>query len=157
MSKAFTKEDLETPERDGRKRSVSGLPPGAANYMTENGAEHLRRELEELERRVRGGAAEAARDVAERIAGLREVLRDATVVPARSEAPAEVLFGTTVTVRAADGKTSRQRIVGVDETALDPEAISWCSPEGKALLGAEVGQRVQLPDGSKVTIVAISA
>jgi len=34
MSRAFVKEDVDLPERSGRKRSASGLPPGATNYIT---------------------------------------------------------------------------------------------------------------------------
>jgi hypothetical protein len=34
MSRAFIKEDVDPPERSGRKRSASGLPPGATNYIT---------------------------------------------------------------------------------------------------------------------------
>ncbi|HEY3900531.1 MAG TPA: GreA/GreB family elongation factor [Chthoniobacter sp.] len=152
MSRAFTKEDHEIPERAGRKRSRSGLPPGAANYMTAKGADHFRRELE-------GMRAQTARKdpaIAERISELEELLQDVTVVPARTETPAEVLFGTTVTTRSPDGTLKRLRIVGVDETALDPDSESWCSPTAKVLLGAEIGQRIQLSDGTKVEIVEIS-
>jgi len=34
----FIKEDVDLPERSGRKRSASGLPPGATNYITARGA-----------------------------------------------------------------------------------------------------------------------
>jgi transcription elongation GreA/GreB family factor len=156
MSRAFTKEDHEIPERDGRKRSVSGLPPGAVNYMTQNGADHFREELEALEGRGRTGNATKDGAAAKRISDLREMLEHATIVPHRADAPAEVLFGTTVTLRTPGGALERHCIVGVDETVLDPQAVSWCSPMAKALLGAEVGQRVELPDGTKVEIVAIA-
>jgi hypothetical protein len=48
MSRAFIKEDVDLPERSGRKRSASGLPPGATNYITARGAKHLREELQKL-------------------------------------------------------------------------------------------------------------
>src|SRR4051794_10555261 len=32
MSRAFIREDVDPPERSGRLRSASGLPPGATNY-----------------------------------------------------------------------------------------------------------------------------
>jgi hypothetical protein len=38
MSRAFVKEDVDLPERSGRKRSASGLPPGATNYISARGA-----------------------------------------------------------------------------------------------------------------------
>ena len=48
MSRAFVKEDVDPPERSGRKRSASGLPPGATNYITAHGAKRLREELNKL-------------------------------------------------------------------------------------------------------------
>jgi hypothetical protein len=46
MSKAFVKEDIDLPERSGRKRSASGLPPGGINYITARGAKRLPDELQ---------------------------------------------------------------------------------------------------------------
>ena len=48
MSRAFIKEDVDPPERSGRKRSASGLPPGATNYITARGAKRLRDEVQKL-------------------------------------------------------------------------------------------------------------
>src|SRR4029453_13341139 len=48
MSRAFIREDVDPPERSGRKRLPSGLPPGAANYITARGAKRLREELQKL-------------------------------------------------------------------------------------------------------------
>jgi hypothetical protein len=48
MSRAFVKEDVDLPERSGRKRSASGLPPGATNYITARDAKRLRDELQKL-------------------------------------------------------------------------------------------------------------
>jgi transcription elongation factor GreB len=151
MSKAFTKEDDDIPERTSRKRTSTGLPPGAVNYMTEKGERVLREELAGLE--SCGEAANA--ETLDRIAWLRELLASVTVVPARSEAPTEALFGTTVTIQNADGTLSRHRIVGVDETDFEPEAVSWLSPLARSLLGARVGQYLQLPDGAKAQIMEI--
>ena len=46
MSRAFVKEDVDPPEQSGRKRSASGLPPGATNYITARGEKRLREELQ---------------------------------------------------------------------------------------------------------------
>jgi len=141
VSKAFTKEDDEIPERPARVRSSSGLPPGAVNYMTAKGERRLRNELEELlmpKRARKGGAAK------ERIAEFQRVLTSATIVP-EPETPAdEVLFGATVTVRGESGELARYRIVGADETKLAPGWVSWLSPLAKALIGARVGDRLRL-------------
>jgi hypothetical protein len=48
MSRAFVKEDVDLPERSGRKRSASGLPSGATNYVTARGAKRLRDEVQKL-------------------------------------------------------------------------------------------------------------
>ena len=159
MSKAFTKEDDEIPDRVSRKRSSSGLPPGAINYMTEQGAQRLRSELAELQKRTRSGSDQSGESTGgermERVAKLTEALASATVVPTREVPPGEILFGTAFTVRAADGALSCHRIVGVDEADLELGWVSWQSTFAKALLGAEVGQKVQLPDASKAEIVEI--
>jgi transcription elongation GreA/GreB family factor len=145
VSKAFTKEDDdEIPERAGRVRSGSGLPPGAVNYMSAEGARLLHAEL--------------ARTKGPRAAEMRRMLESATVVPERDEPPDEVLFGTTATVRNSGGELAQYRIVGVDETRLAPGWVSWVSPLGRALIGVQVGQRVHLPDmpaGEEVEIVEI--
>jgi transcription elongation factor GreB len=62
-----------------------------------------------------------------------------------------VRFGATVTVREPDGSTTRYRIVGVDETDLDRNWVSWLSPVARALLNARLGDRVTLkaPRGAK--------
>src|ERR1700720_2776006 len=64
MSRAFIKEDVDLPERSGRKRSASGLPPGATNYITARGAKRLRNELQELR---------AANALSERVTELEQI------------------------------------------------------------------------------------
>jgi transcription elongation factor GreB len=133
VSKAFTKEDDEIPEEiPGRHRSSSGLPPGAVNYMTEAGAQRLRKELAH----ARGRRAE----------DLRHILESATVVPEHEGTPKEALFGMTVTVRKPDGTEAAYRIVGADEIGMAPGWVSWVSPLARALIGGRVGHRVHLPD-----------
>src|SRR6266540_3013137 len=100
MSRAFVKEDVDLPERSGRKRSASGLPPGATNYITARGAKRLRDELQKL--------------------------------------------------RAANAVSER-----VTELDLEPDAVSWISPIGKALLAADMGDRITLEDGRTAKIVKI--
>jgi transcription elongation factor GreB len=144
VSKAFTKEDDDIPEREGRMRTSSGLPPGAVNYMTENGAQLLREKLA----RARGGNA----------LEIRRVLDSATVVPAPETPPREVLFGGTVTICTESGDETSYHIAGVDEEGLFPGWVSWVSPLARALIGMRVGRRVSLPgarSGETVMIVAI--
>ncbi len=148
MSKAFTKEDVDPPERSGRVRSPSGLPPGALNYMTASGARRLQKDLAALESK---GEAHAA----DRRARMKEILQSATVVELDPESLESVMFGAQVTVRDGDGQQEIFRIVGVDELEFWPEAVSWISPNGKALLAAEMGGRLQLENGRGVKVVEI--
>ncbi len=138
MSRAFIKEDVDPPERSGRVRSASGLPPGAVNYMTRRGAERLRAEL--ATRRGAGGDAE-------RIAELERTLASATIVDSPRAPSNSVGFGAAVTVEDSAGNTQTYRVVGVDELNLEPDAVSWISPIGKTLLAAELGQRVMFSGG----------
>jgi transcription elongation GreA/GreB family factor len=133
MSKAFTKEDDSEPERNTRVRSLSGLPPGALNYMTASGAGRMEMEIEEIRETE-----------PQRAAQIRRILDTAMIVKPPTDHPEEVLFGTSVEVRNADGHSRTFRIVGVDEVEFDSSFVSWISPIGKSLLGAVVGQRVML-------------
>ena len=146
MSRAFVKEDVDPPERSGRKRSASGLPPGATNYITARGAKHLRDELQKLR---------AANANSERIAELEQILASVHVVDPPDPASNSVAFGTTVTVKDKKGRTETRTIVGVDELDLEPHAVSWISPIGKALLAADMGDWVMLEDGRSAKIVKI--
>jgi hypothetical protein len=96
MSRAFVKEDVDLPERSGRKRSASGLPPGATNYITARGAKHLRHELEKLR---------AANTNSERVAELEQILASVHIVDSPDPASNSVAFGATVTVRDKKGRT----------------------------------------------------
>ena len=146
MSRAFVKEGFDPPERSGRVRSASGLPPGATNYMTLAGATRLRQKLEKL----RGSKKDAGR-----ITGLEQMLGSVTVVEAPTDPGKDISFGARVTVRDASGQLTTYRVVGVDELDLYVDAVSWISPIGKVLLAAELGQKVTLPQVGQVDIVDV--
>ena len=144
MSRAFVKEDVDPPERSGRKRSASGLPPGATNYITARGMKRLRDELKQQ-----------TNSSGERFTELEQILASAQVVD-RPNAPSNsVAFGATVTVRDKEGATEMFTIVGVDELNLERDAVSWISPVGKALLAADMGDWIKLDDGRSAKIVKI--
>jgi transcription elongation GreA/GreB family factor len=146
MSRAFVKEDVDPPERSGRKRSASGLPPGATNYITARGAKHLQDELQKLR---------AANTNSERIAELEQILASIHVVDTPDPGSSSVAFGATITVKDKKGRTETYTIVGVDELDLEPHAVSWISPIGKALLAADMSDWVTLEDGRSAKIVKI--
>ena len=146
MSRAFVKEDVDLPERSGRKRSASGLPPGATNYITARGAKRWREELQKLRSSNAGS---------ERIIELEHILASIHVVDPPDPASNSVTFGATVTVKDKKGRTETYTIVGVDELGFEPDAVSWISPIGKALLAADMGDWIMLEDGRAAKIVKI--
>jgi transcription elongation factor GreB len=146
MSRAFVKEDVDPPERSGRKRSASGLPPGATNYITERGAKRLRDELNQLR---------AANESRERITELEQILASVQVVSPPKVPSNSVTFGATVTVKDEKGATQTFSVVGVDELNIERDAVSWISPVGKALLAADMGDSIKLEDVRSAKIVKI--
>jgi transcription elongation factor GreB len=146
MSRAFVREDIDPPERSGRKRSASGLPPGAVNYITSRGAARLRAEVAKL----RDAGANT-----ERIADLQRILSSVQVVKIDDTSSKSISFGATVTVTDTAGKMETFTVVGVDELGFQSDAVSWISENGKALLAAELGDRITLGDGRSVKIVKI--
>jgi transcription elongation factor GreB len=167
MSRAFVRES-DYPQLPELPPLVSPLPPGAKNYLTPGGAQRLRDELARLLDTERPRLAAAPADdidakrelqtLDQRIRYLRESLRTAEITTAPPGATDVVRFGATVTVRDATGTDTRYRIVGVDETDLDRNWVSWLSPIARALMNASPGQRVtfKAPRGAKeLEIVAI--
>lgn len=166
MSKAFTRESDDAPERPVVQRPASLLPPGAKNYLTPDGALRLRRELEQLVQEERPRLAGVTGDTEkerqlqvldQRIHHLQHALQTAVVTGPPAETGV-VRFGATVLVRDRSGEESTYRIVGLDETDLEQNWVSWLSPIARALLNACVGQRVpfKFPAGEKeLDIVSI--
>lgn len=167
MSKAFVRES-DAPELPELPPQVSPLPPGAKNYLTPAGAQRLRDELARLADTERPPLAAAPADdidaktrlqvLDQRLRYLQASLRTAEIVPPQEGTPDIVRFGATVTIRENGGAESRYRIVGVDETDLDRNWVSWLSPIARALMQKKVGQRVpfKAPRGQKeLEIVAI--
>ncbi len=81
----------------------------------------------------------------------------ARLQPPGSAAPDEVAFGAWVSIRR-DGTPARYRIVGEDEADPARGLLGWTSPLARALLGARVGETVDLGGGrAAATIEAIDA
>lgn len=166
VSKAFTKES-DAPEIAARPRLTSPLPPGAKNYLTSSGAEQLKRELSKLlnedRPRLTASGSKASDDelqiLQQRAEQIQDILQSAVIVPPPTAADDTVRFGATVTVQDRKNEETTYRIVGVDETDLDRNWVSWISPIAKALLNAHVGQQVRFkfPSGEEVLkIISIS-
>jgi transcription elongation factor GreB len=160
MSKAFTREDDSAPEIPDLPPLTSVLAPGAKNYITPAGAQKLRDELQHLIESTRPALADAQDDpdakrqlarLDQRIRQLQESLQSAEIVPSPGGAADVVRFGATVTVRESDGTETSYRLVGVDETDMDRNWVSWMSPIAKALLHGKRGERIRFkfPSGEE--------
>ena len=97
----------------------------------------------------------ATGEKSERITELKQVLGSVKIVEPPEGPSKSVSFGTTVTLRDPHDKTETHTIVGVDELDFVPDALSWISPLGKALLASQLGDRITLEDGRTVNIVKI--
>jgi transcription elongation factor GreB len=64
--------------------------------------------------------------------------------PRPKAAASRVFFGATVTYNDSAGVEHVVRIVGIDEVDINRRYISWMSPLGRALMKANVGDRVVL-------------
>jgi transcription elongation factor GreB len=134
VSKAFTKED------DVVEQEIVRRPAPVISYLTRNGVERLRAELQELQRRRTTASVDL--DVSRRIRELEQTLASAVVVETPPDADV-VRFGAMVTVRSSsDNEESTYRIVGPAEADAAAGRISAGSPLAKALLNRKAGERV---------------
>jgi transcription elongation GreA/GreB family factor len=106
----------------------------------------LRDELQKL----RAGNANS-----QHVTELEQILASVHVVDPPDPASNSVAFGATVTVKDKKGRIETYTVVGVDELDLEPDAVSWISPTGKALLAADMGDWITLEDGRTAKIVKI--
>ena len=172
MSKAFVRDDAESPDDDIDVPQGEPIPAGAKNYITPAGHQRMRDELlglldterPEVVRIVSWAASNGdrsengdyiygkrrLREIDRRIRFLTKRLELAEVVdPALMRGSTQVFFGARVRFVRNGEQEESVTIVGVDE--VDPAArrISWVSPVGRALLKAHEGDSVvlRLPEG----------
>lgn len=141
MSKAFTKEgDAE----DGLVIADRGLPPGVPNYVTEAGYQRLLAAVQGLRARAGSSPDPRAELLARRL--------DSAVVVAEAEPGDRARFGSRVRVRLYGPQEREQtyQLVGIDEADEREGRLSWRSPLGQALLGAGVGDvlEIETPRGA---------
>ena len=157
MSKAFTRESDDAPEAP-LVRPAAVLPPGVKNLLTPGGALQLRQELEQLtteEATLRERSDEQAKRrqqaLAARALQIQRTLQTAVITGPPAVVDNVVRFGATVRVRERSGELTSYRIVGVDETDLDKNWVSWLSPIAKALMSKRVGEgaKLKLPGGEE--------
>jgi transcription elongation GreA/GreB family factor len=154
MSRAFVREDDQVLPEAPPELKVSNLP----NWVTPKGLQMIDAKLEALEAALAAGPDEAEE------AWIRRDLRywthqraGAQLAPALPEGADEVAFGARVTFVRGDGPEETVDIVGEDEA--DPAAgkVSWTSPLARVLMGAEVGDVVELGDRTPPVEIAVRA
>ncbi|WP_324806278.1 GreA/GreB family elongation factor [Sphingomonas sp. LY29] len=145
MSVAFRRE---SDEEHLEPKFELPIPPGP-NLVTERGLAMIQARHDEVEAQLEAELSEEER---------KKVLRDArywrqrlaTAQVAAASDGAHVAFGTRVTFER-DGKQRTLDLVGHDESEPAANRIAFTAPIAHALMGAEVGEEVDLP-GSDETL-----
>jgi transcription elongation factor GreB len=151
--------------------------PKGSKFITPEGAERLRRELDHLWRVLRPQVTQAVqeaaaqgdrsenaeyiygkrqlREIDRRVRFLRQRLDGMVVVDKPPSDPSRVFFGAWVTLEDESGAEHEYRIVGPDEFDAAPGYISMDSPLGRALLRKTIDDevRVEVPGGTKTYFV----
>ncbi len=150
----------------------------SSKYITPEGAQKLNEELQYLwkverpsvtarvaEAAAQGDRSENAeyiygkkrlREIDSRIRFLTKRLDDITIVDSVPDDQDRVYFGAYVTLEDEEGVEVEYRIVGPDEFNIDEGKLSMDSPLGKAMLGKEVDDEINIstPKGVKVYFVS---
>jgi len=142
MSRAFVKESEDTAsEPELPERSISPH----RNLVTPSGLSEIEASVRRLEDEL---AAARAADDKPGIARCQRDLRywnrrraSAEVVPP-ARGHGRVRFGSSVTLRLADGTQRTMRIVGEDEADPATGKIAYVAPVAAGMIGATVGDRV---------------
>jgi len=89
------------------------------------------------------------------IADLEDKLSRAQIIDPRSLSGDKVVFGATVTLLDEDDQPVRYQIVGHVESDAKAGMISYSSPLGRALIGRQVGEEVEVtvPSGDKFYLI----
>ncbi|MFK4793005.1 transcription elongation factor GreA [Sphingobium sp. ZW T5_29] len=89
------------------------------------------------------------------IGDLEDKLSRAQIIDPTSLSGDKVVFGATVTLQDEDEKPVRYQIVGQAEADAKLGMISYNSPLGRALIGRQVGEEVEVsvPSGDKFYVV----
>lgn len=177
MNKAFVRE-ADGEEDDGDLAAPS-LPAGSKNYVTRDGYETLRKELDQLVRLERPKLVETVawaagngdrsengdyiygkkrlREIDRRIRFLIKRIEQAEVVdPGSQQGLDQVFFGATVTIEDLDnGETGTWQIVGVDEADASAGKISWIAPLARALMKTREGDVVRFNSPSGVREIEV--
>ena len=175
MSKAFTKENLDSDEDE---LQLPALPPGGKNYITPAGYATLRAELLALidverpkvvdtvhwaasngDRSENGDyiyGKKRLREIDRRIRFLTKRLEIAVIAePSLHFGSEQIFFGATVTYVDDVDEERTVRIVGIGEANSALGEVSWVSPIARTLLKARVGDVLRLVMPERVAEIEV--
>ena len=124
--------------RQERPKIVDAIEEARAHGdLSENAEYHAAKE--------RQGQVEA------QIADIEDRVSRAQIIDPTSLSGDKIVFGATVTVLDDDDKPQRYQIVGMTEADARQGRISYDSPLGRALIGRQVGEEVEVtvPSGDR--------
>jgi transcription elongation factor GreB len=151
--------------------------PKGSKFITPEGAQRLKDELDHLWRVLRPQVTQAVqeaaaqgdrsenaeyiygkrqlREIDRRVRFLRQRLEGMVVVDQPPSDPRRVFFGAWATLEDDEGDQSEYRIVGPDEFDASKGYISMDSPLGRALLRKAIDDevKVETPGGAKTYVV----
>jgi transcription elongation GreA/GreB family factor len=148
MSRAFVKESAESAPPP--ERMIADGP----NLVTEAGAARIEAEVARIEAALKSETNVLLRETLER--DLRYwAVKKARVQGVPAPAGDTVAFGSRVVI-ARNGKRQSFRIVGEDEAEPRAGMVSWRSPLAQAILGARVGDVVEMEKpAAELTILEV--
>ena len=151
MSRGFIKEGDQ--EEIPRVPPRAYLPDGVPNYVTKEGLEALKAELDDLEaERVKAGDNYIMVNFLDAtIKQLVDRINSAVEVDLTKAAKDTVSFGAWVRY---NGRVVR--IVGVDEADVNKGLISFISPIAKVLIGKKAGDVIELKGTEKIVLEKVS-
>lgn len=149
MSVAFRRE---SDEEHLEPRFELPIPPGP-NLVTPRGLALIEARAAELEARLATELPEEERKAVLRDARYwRQRLTSAQLAP--TPTGETVAIGTRVTF-VRDGRTRTLDIVGHDESDPATDRVAFTAPLPRAMIGAEAGEEIELPDGGSVAITKV--
>ena len=128
--------------RDERPKIVDAIEEARAHGdLSENAEYHAAKE--------RQGQVEA------QIADIEDKVTRAQIIDPATLSGDKVVFGATVTLRDEDDKPVRYQIVGQTEADASKGRISYNSPIGRALIGKQVDDEIEVtvPSGDKFYLI----
>ncbi|MCR5659543.1 MAG: GreA/GreB family elongation factor [Bacteroidales bacterium] len=151
MSRGFIKEGDQ--EEIPRVPPRAYLPDGVPNYVTKEGLEALKAELDDLEvERIKAGDNYImVNSLDATIKQLVDRINSAVEVDLSKTNTDTVSFGAWVRY---NGRVVR--IVGVDEADVNKGLISFISPVAKSLIGKKAGDIIELKGSEKIVVEEVS-